>query len=168
MDDPKSVTRDYVIEFDRSGPPLLSVYGGKLTTYRKLAETVVDMLAPALGHASKSWTAATPLPGGDMPDADFEAFLAQARVRHGWLAPALLHRYARAYGTRLDRMLAGCSKVTDLGEQVLPGLYAQEVIYLRAAEFARTAQDILFRRSKLGVRLPAGSEKVLDEWLAQH
>jgi len=168
MDDPKSVTRDYVIEFDRSGPPLLSVYGGKLTTYRKLAETVVDMLAPALGHASKSWTAVTPLPGGDMPDADFEAFLAQARVRHGWLAPALLRRYARAYGTRLDRMLAGCSKVTDLGEQVLPGLYAQEVIYLRAAEFARTAQDILFRRSKLGVRLPAGSEKVLDEWLAQH
>jgi glycerol-3-phosphate dehydrogenase len=168
MDDPKSVTRDYVVDFDRSGPPLLSVYGGKLTTYRKLAETVVDMLAPALGHASKSWTAAIPLPGGDMPGADFEGFLAQARARYGWLAPALLHRYARAYGTRMDRMLAGCTQVADLGEEVLPGLYAQEISYLRSAEFARTARDILYRRSKLGVRLPADSEKVLDDWLAQH
>ncbi len=168
MDDPKSVTRDYVIDFDRSGPPLLSMYGGKLTTYRKLAEQVVDLLAPALGHAASAWTATTPLPGGDMPDADFDGFLARAQVRHGWLAPALLHRYARAYGTRMDRLLAGCSKVTDLGEEVLPGLYAQEVNYLRAAEFARTAQDILFRRSKLGVHLAADSEKILDEWLAQH
>jgi len=168
LDDPKSVTRDYVIDFDRSGPPLLSMYGGKLTTYRKLAEQVVDMLAPALGHASNAWTVATPLPGGDLPDADFEGFLAQMRVRYDWLAPTLLHRYARAYGTRMDRMLAGCSRVTDLGEEVLPGLYAKEVHYLRAAEFARTAQDILYRRSKLGVRLAADSEKTLDEWLAQH
>jgi glycerol-3-phosphate dehydrogenase len=65
-------------------------------------------------------------------------------------------------------MLAGCTKVTDLGEEVLPGLYAQEIHYLRAAEFARTAQDILYRRGKLGVRLSAGSEKALDDWLAQH
>ena len=115
MDDPKSVTRDYVIDFDRSGPPLLSMYGGKLTTYRKLAEQVVDMLAPALGLASNAWTAAAPLPGGDMPDADFEGFLAQMRVRYDWLAAALLHRYARAYGTRMNRMLAGCSNVADLG-----------------------------------------------------
>jgi glycerol-3-phosphate dehydrogenase len=162
------VTRDYVIDFDRSGPPLLSVYGGKLTTYRKLAEKVVDMLARTLGNASSAWTAVAPLPGGDMPGADFEGFLAQARVRYGWLAPTLLHRYARAYGTRMDRMLAGCSKVTDLGEEVLPGLYAKEVIYLRAAEFARTAQDVLYRRSKLGVHLAADSENILDEWLAQH
>jgi len=168
MDDPKSVTRDYVIDFDRSGPPLLSMYGGKLTTYRKLAEQVVDMLTPALGLAPNAWTAATPLPGGDMPGADFEGFLARMRVRYDWLAAALLHRYARAYGTRMERMLAGCSKVTDLGEEVLPGLYAQEVLYLRDAEFACTARDILYRRSKLGVHLAAGSEQVLDEWLAQH
>jgi len=167
-DDPKSVTRDYVLDFDTSGPPLLSVYGGKLTTYRRLAETVVDTIAPVLGNASNAWTAAAPLPGGDMPDADFEEFLAQVRVRYDWLAATLLHRYARAYGTRMNRMLAGCSSVADLGEEVLPGLYAQEVLYLRAAEFARTAQDILYRRSKLGVRLAAGSEQVLDEWLAQH
>lgn len=103
-----------------------------------------------------------------MPDAGFGGFLAQMRVRYHWLAAALLHRYARAYGTRMNRLLAGCSNVADLGEEVLPGLYAQEVHYLRAAEFARTAQDILYRRSKLGVHLAAGSEQVLDEWLAQH
>ena len=168
MDDPKSVTRDYVIDFDRSGPPLLSMYGGKLTTYRKLAEQVVDLLAPALGLASSAWTGAIPLPGGDMPDGDFAGFLAQAQVSHGWLAPTLLHRYARAYGTRIGRLLAGCSQVTDLGEEVLPGLYAQEIHYLRTVEFARTAQDILYRRSKLGVHLAADSEKILDGWLAQH
>ena len=167
-DDPKSVTRDFVIDFDRSGPPLLSVYGGKLTTYRKLAETVVDSLAQALGNASRAWTATIPLPGGDMPGGDFEQFLAQVRARYDWLAPALLHRYARAYGTRMNRMLEGCTRVADLGEEVLPGLYAREVNYLRAAEFARTAQDVLYRRSKLGVHLPAGSEQVLDGWLAQH
>jgi len=129
---------------------------------------VVDMLAPTLGNASGAWTAAAPLPGGDLPDADFEGFLAQMRARYGWLAPALLHRYARAYGTRMDRMLAGCTRAADLGEEVLPGLYAREIHYLRAAEFARTAQDVLYRRSKLGVHLAAGSEQVLDEWLAQH
>ncbi len=167
-DDPKSVTRDYVIDFDRSGPPLLSVYGGKLTTYRKLAEAAVSTIAATLGNASGAWTAAAPLPGGDMPDADFERYLAQMRARYGWLAPALLHRYARAYGTRMNRMLDGCTAVADLGEEVLPGLYATEIHYLRAAEFARTAHDVLYRRSKLGVHLPAASEQVLDGWLAQH
>ncbi len=167
-DDPKSVTRDYVIDFDQSAAPLLSVYGGKLTTYRKLAETVVSTIAPVLGNAAGAWTAAAPLPGGDMPDADFERFLAQVRARYDWLAPALLHRYARAYGTRMNRLLAGCAGVADLGEEVLPGLYAKEIHYLRAGEFARTAQDVLYRRSKLGVHLPTGSEQILDGWLAQH
>ena len=167
-DDPKSATRDYVIDFERSGPPLLSVYGGKLTTYRKLAETVVSTIAPALGNAAGAWTAAVPLPGGDMPDADFGRFLAQMRARYDWLAPALLQRYARAYGTRMNRLLEGCADVAGLGEEVLPGLYAKEIHYLRAAEFARTAQDVLYRRSKLGVHLPAGSEQILDGWLARH
>jgi glycerol-3-phosphate dehydrogenase len=164
-DDPKSVTRDYVIDFDLSGPPLLSVYGGKLTTYRKLAETVLSAIAPALGNASGAWTAAAPLPGGDMPDADFERFLAQMRASHDWLAPALLHRYARAYGTRIHRLLEGCTRVDDLGTAVLPGLYQREIDYLRRHEFARTAEDILYRRSKLGVHLGAGSVRVLQEWL---
>jgi len=165
QDDPKSVTRDYVLDFDRSGPPLLSVYGGKLTTYRKLSETVVDMIAPVLGNAGPAWTASVPLPGGDIAGGDFERFLALLRGQYAWLDPALLYRYARAYGTRIHRLLEGCTCVDDLGTAVLPGLYQREIDYLRRHEFARTADDILYRRSKLGVHLGAGSVRVLQDWL---
>jgi glycerol-3-phosphate dehydrogenase len=167
LDDPKSVTRDYVIDFDRSGPPLLSIYGGKLTTYRRLAEDVVDAICPALGHDGRAWTAAVPLPGGDMADGDFARFVGQMRDRYHWLEPVLLQRYARAYGTRMARLLERCAAMPDLGEAVLPGLYAREIDYLRKAEFARTAEDILFRRSKLGVRLGPGAIAALDAWLAR-
>jgi glycerol-3-phosphate dehydrogenase len=169
QDDPKSVTRDYVLDFDRSGPPLLSVYGGKLTTYRKLSETVVDMLAPALGNArGGAWTARVPLPGGDMPDGDFDRFLEQMRAKYPWLERGLLHRYARAYGTRMQRLLEDCATTADLGTTVLPGLYEREIAYLRAHEFARTAEDILYRRSKLGVHLGAASVQTLQDWLASY
>jgi glycerol-3-phosphate dehydrogenase len=170
--DPKdratSVTRDYVLDLDTKGPPLLSIYGGKLTTYRKLAEDVLDMLAPGLGWPVRHWTAAAPLPGGDMPAADFDAFLARARSAHAWLPAALLHRYARAYGTRLERLLGDARSLRDLGEEVLPGLHEREVDYLRREEWAVTADDILYRRSKLALHVPVGSVGRLDEWLARH
>jgi glycerol-3-phosphate dehydrogenase len=168
--DPKdrasSVTRDYVLDLDTSAAPLLSIYGGKLTTYRKLAEAVVDSIAPVLGNTSGAWTAPVPLPGGDMPDGDFERFLAEMRVRYSWLEPALLQRYARAYGTRMQRVLEGCLETADLGAEVLPGLYEREIAYLCRVEFAVTAEDILFRRSKLGLHLAAGSVTALDDWLS--
>jgi glycerol-3-phosphate dehydrogenase len=164
--DPKSITRDYLLDFDRSGPPLLSVYGGKLTTYRRLAEDVVDMITPVLGANSSAWTATVPLPGGDMEGADFGAFVARMRRRYAWLEAPLLDRYARAYGTRMAQILDGCAAMTDLGAAVLPGVHAREINYLRTAEFARTATDILYRRSKLGLHLPAGSTARLDAWLA--
>jgi glycerol-3-phosphate dehydrogenase len=167
QDDPKSVTRDFVLDFNRTaGPPLLSIYGGKLTTYRKLAETVVDAIAPMLGNTHGAWTARTALPGGDMPDADFDRFVAEMRALYPWLEPTLLQRYARAYGTRMRTLLDGCSTVADLGCEVLPGLYEREIAYLRNSEFAVTADDILFRRSKLGLHLGAGSVAVLDAWLS--
>jgi glycerol-3-phosphate dehydrogenase len=108
------------------------------------------------------------LPGGDIADGDFDRFVALMRAQHGWLDPALVHRYARAYGTRMQRLLHGCTSMADLGEVVLPGLHAREVDFLRQHEFARTAEDILFRRSKLGVHLGAASIPVLDGWLAAH
>ena len=163
--DPKSVTRDYVLDLDRSGPPLLSVYGGKLTTYRKLAEEVVGRICAALGVVADAWTERTPLPGGDLPGADFDAFLRRMAQRYAWLERPLLERYARAYGTRIDRLLNGCSGQDDLGRFVLPGLAEREIEYLRREEFARSADDILFRRSKLGVHLPSGSAARLDRWL---
>jgi glycerol-3-phosphate dehydrogenase len=167
VDDPKSVTRDYVVDFDRRGAPLLSIYGGKLTTYRKLAQQVVDQLCPVLGHRAAGWTAGVPLPGGDMPQGDFAAFEATLAAHYPWLPSALRHRYARAYGTRIERLLGSATTVAGLGAEVLPGLYQHEIDYLREAEFARSADDILFRRSKLGVHLGPDAVATLDAWLAR-
>jgi glycerol-3-phosphate dehydrogenase len=170
--DPKdratSVTRDYVLDLDTSGAPLLSIYGGKLTTCRKLAEDVVDALAPRLGCTARAWTAGQPLPGGDMPRADFDAFFNDLTTRHPGLPRTLLHRYARAYGTRAERILAGASSTADLGEEVLPGLHVREIDYLRREEWARTAEDILYRRSKLALHVPADGAARLDDWLQAH
>jgi glycerol-3-phosphate dehydrogenase len=164
-DDPKSVTRDYLLALDENGPPLLSVFGGKITTYRKLAQDVIDRLANALACRCPHWTASAPLPGGDMPDRDFERFLRDLEKRYGWLPPRLRHRYARGYGTRIDTLLEGLGSANALGEEILPGLYQCEVDYLRRQEWAVRADDILWRRTKLGLHLPPGSERRLDEWL---
>ncbi len=170
--DPKdratSVTRDYVLDVDTDGPPLLSIYGGKLTTYRKLAEDVLDLLAPQLRCRAPHWTAARPLPGGDLPHADFEAFLRALGERHRWMPAALLRRYARAYGSRAGRILDGATSLADLGEEILPGLHAREIDYLRREEWAMTAEDILYRRSKLALHVPADGAARLDAWLQQH
>ena len=166
--DPRSITRDYLLDLDRTGPPLLSVYGGKLTTYRLLAEEVTGRVCEALGQTAEPWTADVPLPGGDMPGADFERFRRRMVRRYPWLGRELLRRYARGYGTRMERLLEGCTRLADLGEEVLPGLRAREIDYLRREEFARTAEDILFRRTKLGVHLPATAVARLERWLGAH
>ena len=160
-----SVTRDYVLELDRDGPPLLAIYGGKLTTYRKLAEDVIDSIAPLLGCDAPHWTAGSVLPGGDIPDADFEAYLRSLAARYPWLPARLLRRYARAYGSRAERVLQGAVAVGDLGEEVLPGLYAREIDYLRREEWAVSAEDILYRRSKLALHVPADGPARLADWL---
>jgi glycerol-3-phosphate dehydrogenase len=167
-DSATSVSRDYVLELDRQGAALLSVFGGKLTTYRKLAEEVVDLLAPLLDCAGRAWTANATLPGGDMANADYAAFAAQAAARYPWLPASLHRRYCRAYGTRIDRLLQGTRALGDLGTEVLPGLHAREIEYLRRQEWAVSAEDILYRRSKLGVHLGAGATGPLDDWLAAH
>ena len=99
----------------------------------------MDALAPGLGCTARPWTAGQPLPGGDMPQADFDAFMKGLSARYPGLPGALLHRYARAYGTRAERILAGAASTADLGEEVLPGLHAREIDYLRREEWAVTA-----------------------------
>ena len=174
--DASSITRDYKLELDAQGAPLLSVWGGKLTTYRALAEEAVGMLARPLGIAPGDWTAQAPLPGGDLgtvvqasgdPMADFESFCALQAQRRPWLPVPLLRRYARAYGTRMERMLGAAASLAQLGEEIAPGLYAAEVEYLIAHEWAQTAEDILWRRSKLGLHLPADTGARLAAWLAR-
>jgi len=165
--DPSSVTRDYLLELDRSPAPMLSVFGGKITTYRKLAETAVDTLARALGAAGAPWTRTALLPGGDLPHGSFAVFLRTLERKYPWLPPALRRRYAHSYGTRVDLILGNATKLADLGEQIVPQLFAREAEYLCTEEFARTAEDILWRRTKLGLHLggrPAGD---LDEWLSR-
>jgi glycerol-3-phosphate dehydrogenase len=152
--DVSAVTRDYAFDLDsKDGAPLLSVFGGKITTYRKLAEHALEKLQPLLGFAGRPWTQAQPLPGGDMPEADFDRFLAALVARHAWLPAPLARRYARAYGTRVERLLRDAAGLDDLGEDFGDGLYEAEVDYLMRHEWAVTDEDILWRRSKLALHV---------------
>jgi len=169
------VTRDYRLDFDTAGgAPMLSVFGGKITTFRKLAEEAVDLIAPALANPRGGWTASRCLPGGDLfgetPSnqsvREFAGFIQGMQKKYAWLPPALVLRYARAYGTRIDVLLKGRTEVAAMGEEIAPGLYAAEVDYLMQREWAGCAADILWRRSKLGLHLPAGTAEKLDEWIA--
>jgi glycerol-3-phosphate dehydrogenase len=166
--DPARVTRDYALEFDRHPAPLLSVFGGKITTYRKLAESAVDMLARELGSPAPAWTARALLPGGDLPRGDYAGFLRSLARAHPWLPPALRYRYAHAYGTRVAHILRGARSVADLGEELLPQLYEREAEYLCGVELAQTAEDILWRRTRLGLRVGTGAAERLQAWLARH
>ncbi|MDA5192580.1 glycerol-3-phosphate dehydrogenase [Govanella unica] len=159
-----NVTRDYVLKLQTlDAAPLLSVYGGKLTTHRRLAEAVLHKLAPHFPKLGPAWTATAPLPGGDLGTDSFREFLAESACRYPWLPHALLDRYARAYGDRLHFLLNGCEDMSDLGPEILPGLHAREVAYLWNHEWARTAEDILWRRSKLG--LGCADPAPLTAWL---
>ena len=163
-----AVTRDYLLECDATSEraPLLSVFGGKITTYRRLAEEALDLLTLSLSHMKAAWTADAALPGGDIPNADFDGFLAEFRRSVPWLPEALARRYARAYGTRVDRLLAGARSLTELGEDFGGGLYGAEIDYLVSQEWAQTADDILWRRSKLGLHVSAETARRLAERLS--
>jgi len=166
-------SRDYRLETDTGGAPLLSVFGGKVTTFRRLAEDAVDWIAPALGRRAPGWTAHACLPGGDLfgkaPDArgvlEFDAWLRTRQQQYAWLAPALLKRYARAYGTRIGALLSHCRTRADLGAEVVPGLFEVELDYLRRHEWALGADDVLWRRTKLGLHLAPGAALQVDDWL---
>ena len=164
-----AVTRDYVFDIDapQGEPPLLSIFGGKITTYRKLAEHALAKLLPLLGRQAPSWTRDAVLPGGDLPDADFDRGLAEFRRRYDWLPDALARRYLRAYGTRAERLLAGARGLGDLGEPLGDDLYEAEIDYLVKTEWARRAEDILWRRSKLGLHVSPETRERLADWLKQ-
>ena len=148
------------------------LFGGKITTFRKLAEEAVDKLGEALQSParSKTWTEGAPLPGGDIANADFAVFLASFKQRNRWLPGELAHRYARAYGTRAQKLLGDASSLADLGEALAPDLYEAELRYMRDNEWATCADDVLWRRSKLGLHLEPGSLddviRRIDGWFA--
>jgi len=159
-----AVTRDYVLELQADrGAPLLSVFGGKITTYRRLAEHALEKLGPFFPKAGRAWTAGAPLPGGDIADGDFGRFLAEVGAARPWLPAPLAQRYARAYGTRVNRLLGDAGSLADLGRHYGGDLYEAEVAYLVDQEWARSADDILWRRSKLGLHLPTAAQAALSE-----
>jgi glycerol-3-phosphate dehydrogenase len=167
-DDISAITRDYILDLDTDGAPIVSVFGGKITTFRKLAEEVVDTLTPILGINKPAWTSRdAPLPGGDIENTDFDGFLSEFRRAYPWLSSDLSQRYARAYGTRATRFVEGANGVNGLGEHLGGGLYAAEVRYLMNNEWALTAEDILWRRSKLGLHVDRKTINCLKTWLKQ-
>lgn len=161
-----TVTRDYVFELDANGgAPILSVYGGKITTFRRLAEHALKKLAKHIPMGA-AWTADAPLPGGDM--ADFSRFLWKASERFEWIPPEMLLRLSRAYGTRLDELVGEAESLDGLGEYFGGDLYEAELAYLIEHEYARSAEDVLWRRSKLGLHLSAESIAQVERWFAAH
>ncbi|MFG6178103.1 glycerol-3-phosphate dehydrogenase [Halomonas sp. THAF12] len=169
QDNPSAVTRDYVFDVsdDAGKAPLLSVFGGKITTYRKLAEHGLEKLASYFPAMGKTWNETAPLPGGDMPGADFEAFLKGLQRDYPWLEADTATRYARLYGTLARGILGDARDYADLGEHLGADLYAVEARYLVDHEWARSAADILERRTKLYlVMSPAEVERV-EAWVAR-
>ena len=166
---PETASRGYRFDVDidaNGAAPLLSVFGGKITTYRHLAESAVARLAdwlPLLNGAS--WTATKPLPGGNFPVAEAAMIGPSLQAAYPFLGSANAKRLARSYGTRAQYWLGNAQSWADLGEDFGHGLTAAEVNYLTTQEWARTADDILWRRSKLGLRLDAGQVKRLSEYL---
>ena len=168
-----ATTRDFRLEHDTDGAALLTVFGGKITTFRKLAEEAVNKIAPALGNPTPSWTAHACLPGGDLfgerPSKrgvlEFDDWVVRLRERFPWLPAALALRYARAYGTRVDTLLAGCASLAGLGREIVPQLYEAEARYLMQHEWAMCAADMLWRRSKLGLHMPPDSAATLEAWI---
>jgi glycerol-3-phosphate dehydrogenase len=178
MDDGKgraaAVTRDYMLDLNLGhGAPILSVFGGKITTYRRLAQEAVNRLIPHWARRDDNpaslmpWTDTVPLPGGDMLYADFEGFLKDQAKKYPWLPDGLLRRYARAYGTRMDRMLNGAKGTYSLGIDFGSGVYQAEIDYLMTQEWARTADDILWRRSKLGLHIEGDTRARIERYIAE-
>lgn len=164
-----AVTRDYV--FDLIGgegeAPILSIFGGKITTYRELSEHALQKLSAFFPKAGGDWTRDAALPGGDMPDADFEAFEAVAQAQYDWIDTALLHRLLRCYGTMIYKVLHGAKSMADMGHHFGAGLYQRELDYLIEFEWAMTPRDVLWRRTKRGLHMTELERAGVQDWFDQ-
>lgn len=183
-EDPAAMTRDYTLDLDTGpdtgldtapddyqgndrstqAPPLLSIFGGKITTYRKLAEAALKQLAPYLPDMGAPWTADIPLPGGDIPDQ--HGFATGLRTDYPFLSPDQAQRFARSYGTLCLRFLRGKQSGDELGEDLGAGLSMAELDYLIESEWARLPEDVLWRRTKLGMRFTQAQRERLAEVMA--
>lgn len=159
-DNASAATRDYVLSLDQAGAPLLNVFGGKITTYRKLAEDVLEKL----GHTN-IWTAGVPLSGGDFPWDGVPTMVNQLVTDYPFLTPKQAERMVRCYGTNTHTILGKAKTATDLGKGFGAGLTEAELIWLRDHEFAATGEDVLWRRTKLGLRLTVEERQAVADWM---
>ena len=162
-----AATRDYVLKLeDADGqPPLLNIFGGKITTYRRLAEKAVEMLRPHFDDMDPDWTAGIPLPGGDFPVDGVKTLVSIIRGGFPFIDMEWALRLVRAYGTDAPKMLGDAKSVDDLGTHFGWNLYEREVAWLMEREWARTADDVLYRRSKIGLRVSETEVAALDAWM---
>ncbi len=160
-----AATRDYVLKVDSAGAPLLNVFGGKITTYRKLAEDALDKLAPFFAGLKPRWTAGVALPGGDFPVDGVADLIERLAADYPFLTPVWAKRLVRAYGTECWSVLGPAKTAADLGLDFGATLTEQETRWLMTREFAATAEDVVWRRNRLGLRMTAGQIAALDTWM---
>lgn len=163
----QEATRDYVLREDGEGNDarVINIFGGKITTYRKLAESMLEKIETALGKRKPSWTANSTLTGGDFKVEEFDSIVADVQAKYAFLEPTLAWRLVRSYGTRALQLLGDAKTVEDMGPQFGGSLTGREVEYLMQNEWAQTAQDVVWRRSKLGIRLSEDQIANLDKWM---
>ena len=162
-------TRDYDLNLQHvDGLPFLSVLGGKLTTYRVLAQEVVDKIDRQFHKEPHHWTAGEKLPGGDIEEDDLKRFIREKTIEYPFLSKELISRYARTYGACMDIILNRAQSLDDMGMDVGGGVYGRELDYLIAYEFAKTGDDVLYRRTKLYLHLDKASQKAVHKYMKDH
>ncbi|MCR9175335.1 MAG: glycerol-3-phosphate dehydrogenase [Alphaproteobacteria bacterium] len=161
-----AATRDYTVKVDATeGAPILNIFGGKITTYRKLAEDAMDKIVPFFPGTSGAWTAGVPLPGGDFAVSEVTTLIERLAKDYGFLTPFWARRMVRAYGTKSRDVLGDAASEADLGAAFGATLTEREVSWLMTREYARTAEDVVWRRTKLGLRLTGDEIDRLDAWM---
>jgi glycerol-3-phosphate dehydrogenase len=165
----QEATRDYVLKVDGSAEEgaLINVFGGKITTYRRLAESMLEKVEELLGKRKPAWTHGASLPGGDFPVNGFDTLCARIKSHHSFLSERQARRLVRLYGTDAAALLSGARTASDLGRPFGADLYEREVAWLMDHEWALTAEDVVWRRTKLGLLLGAAEIAALDEWMAE-
>jgi D-erythritol 1-phosphate dehydrogenase len=163
---PSAVTRDYVFDLETAGTgaPMLNIFGGKITTFRKLSEHALQKLGRYFPTMGADWTARGALPGGDIENADFDRFLEGVRRSYPWLPRDLALHWGRLYGTRMHRFFEGATGMAGLGRRFGPRLYEAEVRYLQTHEWARTAEDVLHRRTKEHLHMSPAEIAAFRDW----
>src|SRR5690606_14277196 len=164
----QEATRDYVLKVDGDAATgaAINVFGGKLTTSRRLAESVLEKIEGVLGKKGKAWTKTSRLPGGDFEPLAFDAEARRLGMDYADLPQGLTRRLMRLYGTKARNLLGTAKSIDELGQHFGSDLYAAEVDYLVANEWARTAQDVLWRRTKLGLRVSGSEVAALEDYMA--